>query len=199
MKVIMLASQKGGVGKSTLCMCLYHSFMKYSSKLKLAIVDLDPQQSIKNLVSIKELDIDVYTQFEPKKLGAYSIVLVDTPPRLNSQQNEIYGQSDVILIPSKTGIFDVISTIQTIQIIDKSAPDVQKFVVLNQVTATTKLNSKVLSEFKKNNVEVLNTRIGNRLAFQHTMYDSGNIYDQSNKKASSEITELVTELYSTLI
>jgi len=198
-KIITLASQKGGTGKSTICMCLYHSFLKYSSKITVCIVDLDPQQSIANLVEIQSLSIDVYDNLEAEKLNDYSIVLVDTPPRLTEDQNDIYGKSDLILIPSKTGIFDVVSTIQAFSTIGSFAPNTKKFVVLNQINTTTKLNDKVLTEFSKNGVEVFKSTIGNRLAFQHAMYQNGNIFKTKNQKAKEESTALATETYSNLI
>lgn len=199
MKIITLASQKGGTGKSTLCLCLYYSFMKYSENMKIAIVDTDPQQSITNLINIKKLDIDIFTNFDIEKLTPYSIVIVDTPPRLSTENSEIYKQSDLILVPSKTGLFDVLSTIQTIQTIKEIAPNTPKYVILNQTTATTYLNQQVKDELNNNNVDVFKTMIGNRIAYQHAIYKKGNIFTSTNPKAKKELTEIATEIYSKLI
>jgi len=199
MKVITLASQKGGTGKSTLCLCLYHSFLKYSKTVTAAIVDLDPQKSITNLVSIRKLSIDVYDNLETEKLNEYSIVIVDTPPRLTEAQNEVFNKSDLILLPSKTGMFDVLATVQTIQTINTFAPSTKKFVVLNQVNPTTTLNDEVLAEFAKGEIQVLKTTIGNRVDFQRIIYKDGNIFKTNNQKAKEESTALATEVYSNLI
>jgi len=198
-KTITLASQKGGVGKSTLCLCLYHSFLKYSKTVTVAIVDLDPQQSIAGFVEMKKLDIDVYSSLETERLKDYSIVLVDTPPRLTEDQNEVFRKSDLILIPSKTGMFDMVSTIQTIQTINTFASSVKKFVVLNQVNPTTTLNDEVLAEFEKGEIQLLKTTIGNRIDFQRIIYKDGNIFGTGNQKAKAESTALATEVYSNLI
>ena len=199
MKIITLASQKGGTGKSTLCLCLHYSFLKYSNNMKLCIVDMDPQQSITNLVGIKKLDIDIFGEMDPEKLTPYSIVIVDTPPRLSIENSELYKQSDLILIPSKTGLFDVLSTVQTVRTVQEIAPNTPKFAILNQATATTGLNQQVKNELSKNGVEVLKTIIGNRIAYQHAMYDKGNIFTSTNQKAKQECTEMATEIYSKLI
>jgi len=199
MKVITLASQKGGTGKSTLCMLLYHSFLKYSNEVSVCIVDLDPQKSITNLINIKELQIEVYHKLEPEKLKDYSIVLVDTPPRLTKDQNKIYNQSDLILIPSRTGMFDVVSTLQVCKTIEKFAPNTKKFVVLSQVNASTTLDSEVLAEFKDNDIKVFKSIIRSRLAYQRAIYGGGNIFDTNNQKAKTESTAIASEIYSILI
>jgi len=199
MKVITLASQKGGSGKSTLCMCLHNSFMQYSKKLKVCIVDTDPQQSIANLIKVKKFNIDVYREFDPEKLEDYSIVLIDTPPRLSDENNDIYKVSDLILVPSQTGIFDLISTVQTYQTIQTVQTDAKVYIVLTQLISTSNLNDQALAEFERNNIEVLQTSISIRADYQHAFFNTGNIYKQKNSKATKECTELIAEIQSLLI
>ena len=199
MKVITLASQKGGSGKSTLCMCLYNSFMQYSKKLKVCIVDTDPQQSISNLVKMKNFDIDVYRDYAPEKLEAYSIIIIDTPPRLSDENNDIYKISDLILVPSQTGVFDLISTIQTYQTIQSVQTAAKVYTILTQLISSSKLSDQALAEFERNNIDVLKTCIVTRADYQHALFRSGDIYKQNNQKATKECTELIAEIQGLLL
>lgn len=198
-KIITLASQKGGVGKSTLALSIYHALIKYSDDIKPVLVELDKQSSLANLKSIQELDFNLVNGFNKKVLEPYDIAILDTPPKLSKEIDKIYKASDLILIPTKTGLFDFVSTVQTVQNIKEVAPKTKAFVVLNMTTANTALNEQVKTELKKSNIKTLKASIGNRLAFHHMQYNTGNIYKESNKKAKEEITALTMEIYRHLI
>jgi len=198
-KIITLASQKGGVGKSTLALSIYHALIKYSDDIKPVLVELDKQSSLANLKTIQELDFSLVNGFNKKTLEPYDIAILDTPPKLSKEIDKIYKASDLILIPTKTGLFDFVSTVQTVQNIQEVAPKAKTFVVLNMTTANTSLNEQVKTELKKSDIKTLKTNIGNRLAFHHMQYNTGNIYNESNKKAKEEITALTMEIYRHLI
>jgi len=198
-KIITLASQKGGVGKSTLALSIYHALIKYSDDIKPVLVELDKQSSLANLKTIQELDFSLVNGFNKKRLEPYDIAILDTPPKLSKEVDKIYKASDLILIPTKTGLFDFVSTVQTVQNIQEVAPKAKTFVVLNMTTANTTLNEQVKTELKKSDIKTLKTNIGNRLAFHHMQYNTGNIYNETNKKAKEEITALTMEIYRHLI
>jgi len=198
-KIITLASQKGGVGKSTLALSIYHALIKYSDDIKPVLVELDKQSSLANLKTIQELDFSLVNGFNKKTLEPYDIAILDTPPKLSKEIDKIYKASDLILIPTKTGLFDFVSTVQTVQNIQEVAPKAKTFVVLNMTTANTTLNEQVKTELKKSDIKTLKTNIGNRLAFHHMQYNTGNIYNETNKKAKEEITALTMEIYRHLI
>jgi len=93
-KVITIAQQKGGTGKTTLAVHLALAFIKYHN-LKIAIIDTDPQGSLGQWFMIREekkLSNDNLTfktaslwgaQYESKTLKKdHDIVIIDTPVRL---------------------------------------------------------------------------------------------------------------------
>ena len=94
-KVITIAQQKGGTGKTTLAVHLALAFIKYHN-LKIAIIDTDPQGSLGKWFMIREekkLSKDNLTfktaslwgaQYESKALKKdHDIVIIDTPPKID--------------------------------------------------------------------------------------------------------------------
>ena len=93
-KVITIAQQKGGTGKTTLAVHLALAFIKYHN-LKVAIIDTDPQGSLGQWFMIrseKKLSNDNLTfktaslcgaQYESKTLKKdHDIVIIYTPPKI---------------------------------------------------------------------------------------------------------------------
>jgi len=91
-KIITLAHQKGGVGKSTLALNLALCF---KDQLRVALIDSDLQGSIYHLKDdFPELDI-----LTPEKISEipkldYDLIIVDTPPYLSNRLNELFSYSD---------------------------------------------------------------------------------------------------------
>jgi chromosome partitioning protein len=112
-KFILITHQKGGVGKSTIALNLAKNLSEFS---KVAIIDADYQGSIIKLKSvISGMDI---LAFEDKKGWLdqldHDFVIVDTPPYLSNYLLDFIAISDLIIVPTKIGIFDVIAMKQTI-------------------------------------------------------------------------------------
>ena len=110
-KVITIAQQKGGTGKTTLAVHLALAFIKYHS-LKVAIIDTDPQGSLGQWFVIREkkkLSNDNLTfktaslwgaQYESKILKQqHDIVIIDTPPKIEEDARPAIEASDLVLIP----------------------------------------------------------------------------------------------------
>lgn len=131
-KIIVVANQKGGVGKSTICMSL-SNYLANEMKFNIGgIIDTDFQQSISrrrrtdkernegtsNVPSyeVTSFNLDNYSKIpdlaeELKKTDC--IYIFDTPGRLNHQGIVILlAIADIIIIPFNYDILNVASTIQ---------------------------------------------------------------------------------------
>jgi chromosome partitioning protein len=133
-KIITIAHQKGGVGKSTLALNLALCF---KGELSVAIVDTDLQGS---LFHIRD-DFPGLPILMPNKVVNLSepkadLVIVDTPPYLSDQLPELFFYSDFILIPTKAGFFDVMairSTLAMVRQVRQRAFNIRCGVVLNMI------------------------------------------------------------------
>jgi len=106
MKVISIAMQKGGVGKSTLTRSLAVAASK--AGLAVLVLDMDPQQSVEQWFRrraeadppvrfVTELDLE--PTLERVRAAGCDLVLIDTPPARSSEAPAAVEASDLVLMP----------------------------------------------------------------------------------------------------
>ena len=131
-KVITIAQQKGGTGKTTLAVHLALAFIKYHN-LKIAIIDTDPQGSLGKWFMIrteKKVSNDNLTfktasfwgaQYESKTLKKdHDIVIIDTPPKIESDARPSIEAADLVLIPMAASHVDFWATGAIVDIAKKA-------------------------------------------------------------------------------
>ncbi|WP_026462762.1 ParA family protein [Adhaeribacter aquaticus] len=193
-KIITVAHQKGGVGKSTLALNLAACFI---GQLNIALVDIDPQGSISGL---KELfpDITIITEDQFSQIQAldYDVVIVDTPPYLSARLPELFQISDYVLVPTKAGFFDVMAIKGTLELINQAQqlqPGLKAGIVLNMVKHRSGINSEVTELLKSMEAPTLKTVIHDRVSFARSPINGG-VLTSEDKKAKEEITSLAGEI-----
>src|SRR5690606_1296828 len=119
MKIITVANQKGGVGKTTLALNLAYCF---ADNLKVCITDTDPQGSASDLsdllngIDVVKLD-DV---LNAEIVEGYDLMIIDTPPYLTARLPELFAVADYVLIPTKAGFLDVMAIKATIGLLEET-------------------------------------------------------------------------------
>ncbi|MBV9947342.1 MAG: AAA family ATPase [Myxococcales bacterium] len=109
--VVALVSQKGGSGKSTLTLHLAVAALR--SGRSVHVLDLDPQASAVAWSSLRaSADVPV-TPLGPSELRAFlarcsaSLVLLDTPGRLDSTSAAAIALADFVLVPCRPSTLDL--------------------------------------------------------------------------------------------
>ena len=106
MKVVAIAMQKGGVGKSTLTRSL--AVAGVEAGLNVLAIDMDAQQSTKQWSERRAGDLPMVTFATeidlPKILGKAEVagcdlVLIDTPPARSSEAPAAVEAADLVLMP----------------------------------------------------------------------------------------------------
>ncbi len=114
-KIIKVAHQKGGVGKSTMALNLALCFQ---DQLRVALVDSDLQGSIYHVKDdFPELAILSSEQIGDIPNLNYDLIIVDTPPYLSNKLTELFNFSDFVLIPTKAGFFDIMTIRSTLALV----------------------------------------------------------------------------------
>ena len=204
-KVITIAQQKGGTGKTTLAVNLALAFIKYHNH-KVAIIDTDPQGSLgkwfmirseKNSLN-KNLTFKTASlwgaQYESKMLKQdHDIVIIDTPPKIESDARPAIEASDLVLIPVAPSPVDFWATEAIIEIAKKAKRKV--LIQINRANHRSKLISKTHEYIKSINVKSTDTLIGHRQIFVSSMGEGKTVVEKQRKsKAVEEIKSISNQI-----
>ena len=204
-KVITIAQQKGGTGKTTLAVHLALAFIKYH-KFKVAIIDTDPQGSLGKWFMIrseKKISNENLTfktaslwgaQYESKLLKKdHDIIIIDTPPKIESDARPAIEAADLVLIPVAPSHVDFWATEGIIDIAKKAKRKI--LIQINRANHRSKLISQTLEYINTLNVKAANTLIGHRQIFVSSMgLGKTAVEKQRSGKAIEEIKNISNQI-----
>lgn len=205
-KIIAVAQQKGGAGKTSLAIHLAVAWAQAGKRS--ALVDLDPQESLSDWFRLRaskdangslplthrrmeswELQVGV------RKLAAeHDLVILDTPPHMDEEARFALRTSALVLVPLQPSPMDLWAGQGTIGLAaEESAEPVM---VLNRIpprggglTATAKEALKQLP------ARLAKSQIGNRVAFSSSLARGLGITEAEPKsRAAEEMRALATEV-----
>lgn len=193
-KIITVAHQKGGVGKSTLAMNLAVCFQ---DQLNVALVDTDLQGSLYHIKDeLPGLAVVGNDQLQEIKSLDYDLIIVDTPPYLSNKLLELFSLSDFILIPTKAGFFDVMairSTIALVKDAQERQPEIRAGIVMNMIKPRSGITKEVSGLLEGMEIPVLETMIHDRVSIARSSITAG-VLQGTDVKAKEEITSLAEEI-----
>jgi chromosome partitioning protein len=189
-KIILITHQKGGVGKSTLSFNLAHNF---SSNSKVAVLDFDLQGSLSQLKEIVTgFDIIPFVE-EINSISnlKYDFIFIDTPPYLSNHLSKLIQISDLILVPTKAGILDILAIKSTLKLIEQSHKLNSTLIVFNMIKPNTTLTQDILISLKEYNVPIAKTYISDLVAFTRSVIMKGVTNDRNAKFQLDQLTKEV--------
>jgi chromosome partitioning protein len=193
-KLITIAHQKGGVGKSTLAINLALCFQ---DQLSVAIVDIDLQGSLYHIrEDFPDLAIIGVDRLQDIQQLAYDLIIIDTPPYLSNRLPELFLYSDFILVPTKAGFFDVMairSTLALIKEAQQKAPHLKAGIVLNMVKPRSGITRDVADLLQTMDTPLLKTRVHDRVSIARSPMTAG-ILNGNDRRAKEEIMALTEEV-----
>ena len=202
-KVITIAQQKGGTGKTTLAVHLALAFTNYHN-FKVAIIDTDPQGSLGKWFMIREekkLSNNNLTfktaslwgaQYESKTLKKdHDIVIIDTPPKIESDARPSIESADLVLIPIAASHVDFWATGAIVEIAKKANKKI--LIQINRSSQRSKLISKTNDFIKSLNLSATKTIIGNRQIFASSMGEGKTAVEKQKKSNAVEEIKNLSE------
>ncbi len=199
-KIITLAHQKGGVGKSTISLNLAFAF---SGDLRVALLDTDIQGTISQLKPLIQ-GIDILPSNTPivdlPHLKEYDVIIVDTPPYLSKDLTPLMNVSDLIIVPTKASIPDLLAIRATIKLIKEGLAKNTKLrtaALITMAVPNAGLNDEIMTDISQLGVDVLKTLIHQRESYKRSMVTNG-VANLNDKKAIREITSLGEEIIEML-
>ena len=208
-KVITISQQKGGTGKTTLAVHLAMAFIKYHD-LKVAIIDTDPQGSLgkwfmirtEKKVSNENLTFKTASlwgaQYESKTLkNDHDIVIIDTPPKIESDARPSIEAADLVLIPMAASHVDFWATGAIVEIAKKANKKI--LAQINRSSQRSKLIEKTKDFIKSLDLKSTETIIGNRQIYTSSMGEGKTAVEKQRKgNAVDEIKKLSGQILNQL-
>ncbi len=194
MKIITVAHQKGGVGKTTLALNL--AFYLKDIK-RVGIVDTDLQGSVQGLETL--LDGITLVSYEALQEGTYpelDIIIIDTPPYLTNRLNDLFSVSDFVLVPTKVSYLDAMALKATMALLQQcqlERPDLKAGIVLNMVKPRTSMNREIKDILDAYPIPTLTTRVHERVSYIRSVI-AGGIVQLEDSKAHEEMADLAEEI-----
>lgn len=124
-KVLVLASQKGGVGKT--CLTAHLGVCAEMEGVgPVAYIDVDPQGSLSEWWNRRKADVPLFAKgglnVLPETLrrcaeGGVKLVVIDTPPASTDSLGQVVKHADYVLIPTQDGISDISAISRTVEMV----------------------------------------------------------------------------------
>ncbi len=202
-KVVTFAQQKGGAGKTTLLTQLAVALAAEGDRV--ALIDLDPQRTLSSWVDERirrrgETDLDLIESSE-WRVGAdiakagreASLIFVDCPGNADVMLNRALRETDLVIIPAQPSAPDVWATRATLRMAAKQGAEAR--VVLNRVPPRGGVIEDMASRLEEDGAELLESRIGNRVAFASAFGDGAAVTETARgSKAAEEIRALAAAI-----
>lgn len=180
---IVFASQKGGSGKTTLC--IHTAVFAASQGFDVAIWDTDPQGSALAWSNGRSTHPNV-TKRQPTTTAT---VFIDTAPHAEAETASIIAVADLVIIPVRPSVLDVHAAMQTVSGVKRISR--RSFAVINGALVRQKEIDDVRQLLIDAGIEVCPVVIYNRLSYSRSLEEGQGIteYDPEGI-ASHEIASL---------
>ncbi|RCH54671.1 ParA family protein [Mucilaginibacter hurinus] len=193
-KIITIAHQKGGVGKSTIALNIALCF---KDQLRVALVDSDLQGSLYHArEDFPDITILLAEKVNDIRQMDYDLIIVDTPPYLSNKLTDLFLLSDFVLVPTKAGFFDVMAiraTLALLKFAQAKKPELKAGIVLNMIKPRSGVTKDVADLLVTMGTPLLKTMIHDRVSITRSAITAG-ILTGSDQKAKEEFTSLAAEI-----
>ena len=205
-RVITIAQQKGGSGKTTLAVNLAVAFR--ARGLSVALLDTDPQGSLgrwfllrRDRMGTPGFDLSTASAwgvgYECEKLRQqHDLVIVDTPPKADADLRPALREADLVLVPVASSHVDLWATDGVLDLIARERR--RGLVVLNRAKAGTRLGAEVAEAAAAMSAEVTRARLGQRVVYAETMGQGLAAAEAGRSPAAAEVAALAEEVWSRL-
>jgi chromosome partitioning protein len=206
--IVALTGQKGGVGKSTLAICIASELLV--RRRKVLLVDADPQGTIRTwgevaaeaeqpLPSIVSMGATMHRPEQlPTVRQGYDDVVIDCPPRHGDIQRSALMVADMAILPCGPSSADAWALAASIDLINEARtlrPELEVRIVITRKQVRTALGRSAREELTKSGIELLKSELGYRVAYAESLGAGQGVTTYAPRDAAAdEVRSLVNEL-----
>jgi chromosome partitioning protein len=124
MKILVVASQKGGAGKTTIAAHLA-VMAESAGHGPVAMIDTDPQASLAKWWNKREAPTPIFSVATVQGLrghldklaeAGFKLAIIDTPPAVTTTISAVIAEADLVLIPTRPSPLDLEAVGATVEI-----------------------------------------------------------------------------------
>ena len=207
-RIICVAQQKGGAGKTTLVSNLAIAYLAEGKSV--ALLDTDPQGSLGKWLDVREELLGVNPNLKFATATAYGIsrairsvsgeadvILVDTPPKADSDVRWVLRESDLVLVPVSASQADVWATHDVLDLADRAQKPTH--IVMNRTRSGTRVGVDVARSVAELSVGRLDTSLANRVIYADALGRGlGAVEAKKSGPAADEVRALAQEVAAIL-
>jgi len=207
-KVVAIAQQKGGSGKTMLAAQLAVALAADGDRV--AVLDIDPQGSLTVWTKLRSTAAKATNAVtgaavsgwrltaELEKLRAgHDIVLIDTPPVIDSDARRAIRAADLVLIPLNPAPPDLWAAEGTLKLAAEEKRPVA--LVFNRAPAASRLRKRLEAEINARGLLLLDSALANRAGYANAFADGLGVTEAGpTTQAAEELRALASALKSRL-
>ena len=206
MPVIALVGNKGGAGKTTLCVNLAAAL---ADKASVVVLDADPQQSSSQWHKIADGGGNAFEVFEAcddveRVLNGleqrFTHNLIDCPPSVHSKQmQQALRIADLAIIPVQPSPLDLWATVHVEKEVASAREDnpaLNAILLINQFESRTQLSQLMPRALAELSLPAAETQIKRRVVYRNSFLEGRTVHDVGKRgsAASEEIHQLIQEM-----
>ena len=196
MRVLALASQKGGSGKTTLSGHLAVQAQRMGAG-PVVLIDIDPQGSLADWWNEREEEMPAFahttvarlaTDLQALREQGFKLAVIDTPPAITAAIQSVINVAELIVIPTRPSPHDLRAVGATVELCERAGKAL--LFVVNAATPMAKITYEAAIALSQHGT-VSPVIVHQRTDFAASMIDGRTVMEVNPKsKSSQEIAEL---------
>jgi chromosome partitioning protein len=196
MQIVVLASQKGGSGKTTLAGHLAVAAQDAGAG-PVVLIDTDPQGSLTDWWNIRGSTTPLFAQATPSRLAAgiarirdlgVGLIVIDTPPALAATMIDAVGLADLVIVPARPSPHDLRAAGATVAVIRRFGKPMT--FVVNAATPRARITAEAFVALSQLG-PVAPIALSQRTSYAASMIDGRTVMELPNEAhAAAEIAAL---------
>jgi chromosome partitioning protein len=202
-RVITVAQQKGGAGKTTLVANL---LALLAQSCRAAAVDIDPQRSLSRWSVVRQSRPVAAAPVLVQEVAGWRIaaeldrlrrdhdvVLIDSPPQIDTDAKLAVRGADLVLIPLQPSAPDLWAADGTLKLARDEGRTVR--LLFNRAPAASRLRDTITAELAARKLVLLDQALGNRIAFAQAFAEGLGVTEAAPRStAAAELRALLSEI-----